>query len=96
MADILSPVEIINFIFDIIIIVIGLICYKKSRNVVPVYIAAAFAVFGISNVVEFLGLDKGYQIDVLFIIRALAYLLVIGALISFLLAERNARASAKK
>lgn len=75
-----------NLVLCIIIVVLGVICTKRSGEFLPIYIGAAFGLFGISHAATLLGL-KDYLTVPLIIVRFLAYILVIWALILYL---RNA------
>ena len=76
-----DPVVFINLILCIVIVILGLVIYRKSGEELPLYIAAAFGLFGISHAATLTGLLSTVP---LIIIRALAYLLVIYALYSCL------------
>ena len=78
MALVLDPVIIVNLIFCIIIVALGIVGYKKVKSTVPLYIAAAFGLFGISHFATILGYAS--SLTALVIIRSLAYLVVIYAL----------------
>lgn len=75
---VLDPVIIINLIFCIIIVALGIVGYKKVKNTVPLYIAAAFGLFGISHFATILGYASSSA--ALVVIRGLAYVIVIYAL----------------
>jgi hypothetical protein len=78
-----DPVLFVNLVLCIVIVLLGLIIYRKSREKLPLYIAAAFGLFGISHAANLAGLGAGLTVP-LIIIRTLAYLLVIYALYSHL------------
>jgi hypothetical protein len=78
MALVLDPVIIVNLIFCIIIVALGIAGYEKVKSMVPLYIAAAFGLFGISHFATILGYASSST--VLVIIRSLAYIVVIYAL----------------
>lgn len=59
--------------FNIIIVVVGYWSFRKSRDKAPLYISAAFVLFGISYIITILNL--GRTGDVL-IIRTIAYLIL--------------------
>jgi hypothetical protein len=79
MSFVYDPINIINIILCIIIVVLGFLGYKKNRYKVPMYIAIAFGLFGLSHLATLLDLAKTLEIG-LIIIRTLAYLTVIIAL----------------
>ena len=74
-----DPILFVNLVLCIIIVLLGYLCYRRSRELLPVYIGAAFGLFGISHAATLLGLKVPLTIP-LIIIRTCAYLLVIYAL----------------
>jgi hypothetical protein len=75
-----DPILFVNLVLCIIIVVLGILLYRKSHNSLPLFIAGAFGLFGISHAATLLGFRVPLTIP-LIVIRALAYLLVIYALI---------------
>jgi len=59
--------------FNIIIVVVGYWSYKKSRDMAPLYIGAAFVLFGISYIITIFNLGRTSEI---LIIRTIAYLIL--------------------
>ena len=78
-----DPILFVNLVLCIIIVLLGLLCYRKSRESLPLFIAAAFGLFGISHAATLLGFKVPLTIP-LIIIRALAYILVVYALVMHL------------
>jgi hypothetical protein len=76
-----DPVVFINLVLCIVIVILGLAIYRKSREKLPLYIAAAFGLFGISHAANLAGLKIAIP---LIIIRTIAYLLIIYALYAHL------------
>jgi CHASE2 domain-containing sensor protein len=74
-----DPVTFINLVLCIIIVILAALCFKRRRDNLPLYIGAAFGLFGISHAVTLAGLKVPMTIP-LIIIRTLAYVLVIIAL----------------
>ena len=74
-----DPITFINLVLCIIIVILGCLCFRKSRDHLPLYIGAAFGLFGISHAATLAGLKVPLTIP-LIIIRTLAYVLVIVAL----------------
>jgi len=66
-----------------VIVLLGLIIYQRSRERLPLYVAMAFGLFGISHAATLAGLAPSLTVP-LIIIRTLAYLLVIYALYTYL------------
>ncbi len=71
-----DPIYITNLILCVIILVLGIIGYRKSGDMSPLYIGIAFGLFGVSHLVTLLGL-KVTLTTFLIVIRTLAYLIVI-------------------
>ena len=78
-----DPIVFVNLVLCIVIVVLGLVIYRKSRERLPLYISLAFGLFGISHAATLAGLVAALTVP-LIIIRTLAYLLVIYALYSHL------------
>jgi hypothetical protein len=78
-----DPILFVNLVLCIVIVALGILSYLKSREHLPLFIAAAFGLFGISHATTLLGFRIPLTIP-LIIIRALAYILVIVALGIFL------------
>jgi len=74
-----DPIIFINLVLCIIIVILGSLCFLKSGERLPVFIGAAFGLFGISHAATLAGLKVPLTIP-LIIIRTLAYILVIVAL----------------
>ena len=62
-----------------IILVFGIIGYRRSGKAFPLYIGIAFGLFGLSHLLTILGL-KDTLAALLIVVRTLAYLLVAFAL----------------
>jgi hypothetical protein len=75
-----DPILFVNLVLCIIIVLLGILSYRKSHDSLPLFIAAAFGLFGVSHAATLLGWKEPLTIP-LIIIRALAYLLVIYALV---------------
>jgi hypothetical protein len=70
-----DTVTFINLVLCIVILVFGIIGWQRSKNLVPLYIAIAFGLFGLSHLATLLGLSASLN-SLLIVIRLLAYLLV--------------------
>ncbi|MDD1685844.1 hypothetical protein [Methanoregula sp.] len=81
MAMILESLSIplVNLVLCIIIVILGILCFRKSGEMLPAFIGAAFGLFGISHAATLAGLAASLELP-LIIIRTLAYVLVIVAL----------------
>jgi len=69
----------INFILCLIILGLGIWAYVKKKDDVPLYIAIAFGLFGISHLMTIMGMAGSLE-TILIVIRLAAYVLVIVAL----------------
>ena len=74
-----DPILFVNLVLCIIIVLLGILCYKRSHESLPLFIGAAFGLFGVSHAVTLLGFKVPLTIP-LIVIRTLAYVLVIYAL----------------
>jgi hypothetical protein len=71
-----DPIYIINLVLCAIILVFGLIGWRRSGKTFPLYIGIAFGLFGISHLTTILGLKATLEIP-LIVVRTLAYLTVV-------------------
>ena len=69
----------VNLILCIVIVILGCLCYRKSGERLPVFIGAAFGLFGVSHAATLAGLATTFEFP-LIVVRTLAYVLVIVAL----------------
>ena len=74
----------VNFVFCVIIVILGYLGYRKMHDTLPILIGAAFGLFGISHLLTLLSFNEA---TVLIVIRGLAYLIVIFALYRFLISQ---------
>ena len=71
-------IYVINLVLCVVIFIFGLMGWRKSKKVLPLYIGIAFGLFGLSHLATILG--QAAQLEVLLIvIRTLAYLIVVYA-----------------
>ncbi len=69
----------LNFVFGVIILILGLWVYKIKQYALALYLALAFGIFAVSHLEVLLGLTTS-NISVIFL-RVLAYLVIIYALV---------------
>jgi hypothetical protein len=70
---------VLNFIFALIIVILGIWVFRAKKMVIALYIALAFALFAISHLAILMGTpDTNISIIVT---RALGYLVIIYALV---------------
>ncbi len=70
-------VSIVNLILCAVILLLGLLKFNKTKSKLPLYIAVAFALFGVSHLITILGGASAGLVP----IRVVAYLIVILALL---------------
>ena len=75
----MDPIVLVNLILCVIILVMGIWEYMRTKARLELYIGVAFGLFGVSHLLTLLGLATSLTIP-LIIIRLLAYLTVIYAL----------------
>ncbi len=75
----LLSIPLVNLVLCIVIVILGILCYRKSGENLPAFIGAAFGLFGISHAATIAGLAALLELPLL-IIRTFAYVLVIVAL----------------
>jgi hypothetical protein len=71
-----DPVYVVNLILCVVILALGVVGYRRSRSVVPLYIGIAFALFGVSHLATLLGLKATLEVP-LIVVRMVAYLIVV-------------------
>jgi uncharacterized membrane protein (UPF0136 family) len=81
-------VALVNLILSVLIVVLGIWAYVKTKSRVVLYVGIAFGLFGISHLLSLIGLRTGLTMP-LIIIRALAYLIVIYALYIAIAKEKD-------
>ena len=82
----LDPIYLTNLVLCAIILVLGIVGFRRSEEAWPLFIGIAFGLFGISHLLTLLGMRTALE-TVLIGIRTLAYVLVAGTL--FLVAFRR-------
>jgi hypothetical protein len=75
----MDTITVVNFLLCVVIVALAIVAYTSKKSRIALYIGAAFALFGISHLVNLIGLGTSMA-DQLLIIRTLAYLVVIFAL----------------
>jgi hypothetical protein len=74
----MNMIYVINLVLCMVIFIFGLMGWRRSGKVLPLYIAVAFGLFGLSHLATILG--QAAQLEVLLIvIRLAAYLIVVYA-----------------
>lgn len=76
-----DPITIINVILTVVIFILGIALYGMKKNTMAVYVGIAFGLFAISHLATLLDLASSLTMP-LIVIRTLAYLVVIFALLS--------------
>lgn len=70
-----DPTVLVNFIFAVIIVILGFWVYRLKRMMLALYVAFGFALFAISHLAILLGTPSS-DISII-IIRSLGYLVII-------------------
>lgn len=74
----MNMIYVINLVLCVVIFIFGLMGWRRSGKVLPLYIGIAFGLFGLSHLATIMG--QAAQLEVLLIvIRTLAYLIVLYA-----------------
>jgi hypothetical protein len=68
-----------NFVLCVVIVALAMAAYTSKKSRIALYIGVAFGLFGISHLVNLVGLGLALT-DALLVIRTLGYLMVIFAL----------------
>jgi hypothetical protein len=76
-----DPITIINVILTVVIFILGIALYGMKKNTMALYVGIAFGLFAISHLATLLDLASSLTMP-LIVIRTLAYLVVIFALLS--------------
>jgi hypothetical protein len=71
-----DPIYLINLFLCVIILVFGLIGWRRSGRALSLYIGVAFGLFGLSHLTTILGLKATLEVP-LIVVRTLAYLIVV-------------------
>jgi hypothetical protein len=72
----MDPIYLLNLILCVVIVVFGYLGFRKVKDLWPLFLAIAFALFGISHLLTLLGLKEALT-GGLIAIRTIGYLLVI-------------------
>jgi len=82
-----NVVNLINTGLCIIIVIVGVFAFIKSKSPTAIMITAAFFLFFVSHFITFLGLDGSIEI-VQIIVRIFAYLFALDSVIHILLPKK--------
>jgi hypothetical protein len=83
MAFTADPVVVVNLFLCIVIVVLGLLVYRKKQNMSALLIGIAFGLFGLSHLLQLLGITQIPE-AALILIRICGYVLVAAALWLFI------------
>ncbi len=72
----MDVVVLVNLILCVLIVIFGVVGFKRSKDTLPFFIAISFGLFGIAHLLTLLGLAKGIT-GFLIAIRTLGYLFVL-------------------
>lgn len=74
-----DPMSIVNLVLCALILIFGLIGWRRSGKTSALYVGIAFGLFGLSHLATILGLKVSLE-TALIVVRTLAYVLVAFAL----------------
>jgi hypothetical protein len=74
----IDPGILINLIFCVIILALGITAYSKMKRMWPLLIGIAFAFFGVSHLFTIIGIDQSQE-TVMLVTRIIGYLLTVWA-----------------
>ena len=77
MAFDLTLTPVVNLLFCALIVIVGLVAYAKTRKETPLYLAAAFLLFGLAHFTTILGAGDAMTIPLL-AVRVFGYIIVLG------------------
>lgn len=83
-----EPITLLNIILCGTITVLGFFNYKKSKNLIPLFVGISFGLFGTSHLVTFLRLGVKIPIAI-FLMRLAGYFFIIYILQTKLLNNNN-------
>jgi hypothetical protein len=74
-----DPIVFVNLVLCAVIVGLGYFGFRKTKNLLPIYVGSAFGLFGITHLLTLLGYRVLLTVP-LIVIRIVAYLLVIYSL----------------
>lgn len=74
----MNIISMLNLVLCVVIFIFGLMGWRRSGKVLPLYIGIAFGLFGLSHLATILGLVAKLEV-LLIVIRTVAYLIVVYA-----------------
>jgi hypothetical protein len=77
-----DPIYTVNLALCIVIFILGYWGYRKQKETMPLFIGIAFGLFGISHLVTLFDMASSLT-NVLIVIRVIAYLIVVFALLIY-------------
>jgi hypothetical protein len=74
----MNTIYVINLVMTVIIMIVGLIGWRRSGKAVPLYFGIAFGLLALSHLATILGLAASWEV-LLIVIRMVAYLIILYA-----------------
>jgi len=74
----MTMISVLNLVLCVVIFIFGLMGWRRSGKVLPLYIGIAFGLFGLSHLATLLGLVTKLE-GLLIVVRTVAYLIVVYA-----------------
>ena len=81
MGYINDPIAVINLSLCIIVVVLGFMGFRKNDDNASLAVGIAFGLFGVSHLISLMGMSARLS-NFVIIIRMLAYLIVVTALVN--------------
>jgi hypothetical protein len=75
----IDPIVLINLIFCIIIMCLGITGYLKMKRLWPLLLGVAFGFFGVSHLFTIIGIDESQEV-VMLVTRIIGYGLTLAAI----------------
>jgi hypothetical protein len=75
----IDPVILLNLIFCIIILALGITGYAKMKRLWPLLLGIAFGFFGVSHLFTIIGIDESQEV-VMLVTRIIGYGLTLAAI----------------
>ncbi len=76
----LANINLMNLIFCVIIVILALWIYVRTKDTIPLYIGVAFLLFGSSHLAVLLTVERRFS-TLFLIVRTVGYLAIIYALV---------------
>ena len=83
----MNVLSVVNLALCVVIVIFGLMGWRRSKKVFPLYIGIAFGLFGLSHLATILGQAAQQEVP-LIVVRTAAYLIVVYTLYKMAVGSR--------